>query len=57
MTDHIGVICDLDFAFCEALVRETKPDAIVCKMDHYAALVGRHLVTMGLKVGQDVKLA
>src|SRR4051812_15965331 len=48
---------DLDAAFCQALMAECKPDAIVCKMDHYAALVGRHLMGMGLKIGQDVMLA
>jgi GntR family transcriptional regulator of arabinose operon len=48
---------DLDAAFCRELVEQAKPDAIVCKMDHYAALVGRHLVNMGLKIGSDVMLA
>ena len=48
---------DLDASFCQALVNEAKPDAIVCKMDHYAALVGRHLVGMGLTIGQDMMLA
>jgi DNA-binding LacI/PurR family transcriptional regulator len=48
---------DLDAAFCQALIAETKPDAIVCKMDHYAAVMGRHLVEMGLKIGRDVMLA
>ena len=48
---------DLDAAFCRALVDQTKPDAILCKQDHYAAFVGRHLVAMGLNIGRDVKLA
>jgi GntR family transcriptional regulator, arabinose operon transcriptional repressor len=48
---------DLDAAFCKSIIDELKPDGIICKMDHYAALVGRHLAEMGLKVGQDVKLA
>jgi GntR family transcriptional regulator, arabinose operon transcriptional repressor len=48
---------ELDAAFCQALIADCKPDAIVCKMDHYAALMGRHLVEMGLKVGKDVMLA
>jgi len=48
---------DLDAAFCQSLITEAKPDAIVCKMDHYAALVGRHLVGMGLTIGKDVMLA
>jgi LacI family transcriptional regulator len=48
---------DLDASFCQRLIAEHKPDAIVCKMDHYAALVGRHLMGMGLKIGQNVMLA
>jgi DNA-binding LacI/PurR family transcriptional regulator len=48
---------ELDASFCRRLMDETKADAIVCKMDHYAALVGRHLVGMGLTIGKDVKLA
>jgi GntR family transcriptional regulator, arabinose operon transcriptional repressor len=48
---------DLDAAFCRELVAEAKPDAILCKMDHYAALMGRHLVGMGVKVGADIMLA
>ena len=48
---------DLDAAFCRSLVEQTKPDAILCKMDHYAAIFGRHLVGMGLKIGRDVMLA
>jgi LacI family transcriptional regulator len=43
--------------FCKSMIAECKPDAIICKMDHYAAIVGRHLVEMGLKVGRDVMLA
>ncbi len=39
------------------IVEETKPDAIICKMDHFAAFVGRHLVSMGLKIGEDILLA
>lgn len=48
---------DLDSAFCATLMKDAKPDAIVCKMDHYAALVGRHLIGMGLTIGRDVMLA
>lgn len=48
---------DLDAAFCQSLMAGAKPDAILCKMDHYAALVGRHLVGMGLTIGRDVMLA
>ncbi len=35
-----------------------KPDAVdLQKMDHYAALLGRQLVAMGLTIGKDVMLA
>jgi DNA-binding LacI/PurR family transcriptional regulator len=47
---------ELDAAFCQSLM-EHKPDAIVCKMDQYAALLGRHLLAMGLSIGRDVMLA
>jgi DNA-binding LacI/PurR family transcriptional regulator len=47
---------ELDAAFCQSLM-EHKPDAIVCKMDQYAALVGRHLLAMGLTIGREVMLA
>jgi GntR family transcriptional regulator, arabinose operon transcriptional repressor len=52
-----GVLDTLDAAFVQSLMTEAKPDAIVCKMDHYAAVIGRHLVNMGLTIGQDVLLA
>ena len=48
---------DLDESFSQLLMKECKPDAIVCKMDHYAALVGRHLMGMGLTIGKDILLA
>jgi DNA-binding LacI/PurR family transcriptional regulator len=48
---------DLNQAFCVRLLREAKPDAIIGKMDRFAALMGRHLMARGLKIGQDVKLA
>src|SRR5438552_12035122 len=47
---------DLDAPYCQTLLRQTKPDAILCKMDHYAALIGRHLVRMGVRIGPDVML-
>lgn len=52
-----ALIDDFDAAFCQSLMTDARPDGIVCKMDHYAALMGRHLVGMGLTVGQDVLLA
>jgi len=48
---------DLNAAFCKSIMTECKPDAIICKMDHYAAVVGRYLVEMGYKIGQDIMLA
>ena len=48
---------DLDASFCQTMMADAKPDAILCKMDHYAAIMGRHLVGMGLKIGRDVMLA
>ena len=47
----------LNADFCKSLMKEVKPDAIICKMDHYAAVIGRHLVEMGIKIGRDVLLA
>ena len=47
---------DLTEAFCRKLIKR-RPDAIIGKMDRYAALIGRHLMGMGLKIGGDIKLA
>jgi LacI family transcriptional regulator len=44
-------------AFCEQLIRRDKPDAIVAKMDRFAALIGRHLMAQGVRIGSDIKLA
>lgn len=52
-----GTFDTLDAAFVQSLMSEGRPDAIVGKMDHYAAIIGRHLVNMGLTIGRDVKLA
>jgi GntR family transcriptional regulator of arabinose operon len=54
---RLANIEELTEDFCRTMMDECKPDAIICKMDHYAAIVGRHLVNMGLKIGQDVMLA
>jgi DNA-binding LacI/PurR family transcriptional regulator len=43
--------------FCDDLIRRDKPDAIICKMDRFAALIGRHLMAKGVRIGQDIKLA
>ncbi|MDB5325339.1 MAG: transcriptional regulator, GntR family, partial [Phycisphaerales bacterium] len=47
---------DLDLDYCRRILDQAKPDAIVCKMDHYAAVVGRHLVTLKRTIGRDIKL-
>ena len=38
---------DLNQSFCDALMREGKPDAVIGKMDRFAALIGRHLMARG----------
>lgn len=48
---------DLTEEFCRDLIDEAKPDAIIGKMDRYAAILGRHLMALGKRIGQDVKLA
>ncbi|MGI9428238.1 MAG: GntR family transcriptional regulator [Bythopirellula sp.] len=48
---------DLDLEYCRNLMNEVRPDAIVAKMDRYAAIIGRHLNLLGVKIGADVKLA
>jgi GntR family transcriptional regulator, arabinose operon transcriptional repressor len=53
MADEI----DLTEAFCHELVSQGKPDAIIGKMDRFAALIGRHLMALGFRIGQDIKLA
>jgi DNA-binding LacI/PurR family transcriptional regulator len=54
---HLVDEVEITRAFCESLIRHGKPDAIVCKMDRFAALLGRHLMAMRLCIGEDVKLA
>ena len=48
---------DLNLEFCQALIDEVRPDAIIAKMDRYAAILGRHFSQMGIEVGTDIKLA
>lgn len=54
---HMVDEVEITRAFCDELVRRDKPDAIICKMDRFAALIGRHLMAKGLRVGRDIKLA
>jgi GntR family transcriptional regulator, arabinose operon transcriptional repressor len=48
---------ELNDAFWRSLIQETKVDAVVCNSDRYAANLGRYLVSVGLKVGEDVLIA
>lgn len=48
---------ELTHSFCSKLIRKSKPDAIISKMDRFAALIGRHLLAQGLRIGEDIKLA
>lgn len=48
---------DLTREFCDELICQGKPDAIIGKMDRFAALIGRHLMAGGVRVGKDIKLA
>lgn len=48
---------DLNEDFCKKLIKEAKPDAIIAKSDRFAAIVGRHLNSLNIKVGSEIKLA
>jgi len=48
---------DLTESFCRNLVERCNADAIIGKMDRYAAIIGRHLIAMGVEIGRDIKLA
>ncbi len=48
---------DLTLDYCRELMKSIQPDAIVGKMDRYAAIIGRHLNTLGIQVSSEVKLA
>ncbi|MCA9231657.1 MAG: substrate-binding domain-containing protein [Planctomycetales bacterium] len=54
---HVADELDLTESFCRKLIEECQPDAIIGKMDRYAAIIGRHLMAMGLEIGRDIKLA
>lgn len=53
MVDEI----EITRSFCDELLRSDRPDAIICKMDRFAALIGRHLMAKGVRIGADIKLA
>ncbi len=54
---HVADEVDLTESFCRNLIEQGRPDAIICKMDRYAAIIGRHLMAMGIEIGRDIKLA
>jgi GntR family transcriptional regulator of arabinose operon len=54
---HLVDEVELTRSFCDEFMRRDKPDAIISKMDRFAALIGRHLMAQGLRIGQDIKLA
>lgn len=54
---HMVDEVEITRSFCDELIRRDKPDAIICKMDRFAALIGRHLMAKGIKIGEDIKLA
>ena len=45
---HMVDEVELTRSFCDELMRRDKPDAIISKMDRFAALIGRHLMAQGL---------
>lgn len=49
-------IDNLDLDYVRRMIDEVKPEAIVCKHDHYAAIVGRHLLSMGMTIGKDIMI-
>jgi len=54
---HVADEVDLTESFCRNLIESCRPDAIIGKMDRYAAIIGRHLMAMGIEIGRDIKLA
>ncbi len=54
---HMVDEVEITRSFCDELMRRDEPDAIIAKMDRFAALIGRHLMAQGLQIGRDVKLA
>lgn len=46
-----------DLPFCQKLLREAKPDAIIAKDSHFAARIGSALLAEGRHIGSDIGLA
>ncbi len=47
----------IDREFCRKILQQVKPDAVICKMDRFAALIGRHFMEQGVQIGRQIKLA
>jgi len=43
--------------FCRKLIKNSNPDAIVCKSDLFAARLSQRLTDLGLQIGKDIRLA
>lgn len=54
---HLSGTRDISEQYVRTLVEQHKPDGIICKADNAAALVMRHLIAMGVRVGKDIMLA
>jgi DNA-binding LacI/PurR family transcriptional regulator len=48
---------EIDGAVMRGIIEKSKPDGIVCETDPCAAIVGRHLTEMNLKIGKEILLA
>jgi DNA-binding LacI/PurR family transcriptional regulator len=48
---------EIDREFCRRILQQVKPDAVICKMDRFAALIGRHFMEQGVQIGRQIKLA
>jgi len=44
-------------SFARTLINEIRPEAVVCYADRVAARLGQHLVGMGIRIGEDIRLA
>jgi len=47
---------DVTREVCEAIMK-AKPDAIICYADRVCARIGQHFAAMGVRIGEDVKMA
>ncbi len=54
---HLVDESQIDRAFCQRILDAHQPDAVICKMDRFAALIGRYFMELGVSIGKQVKLA